>query len=389
MEKFKQINHPTSVFIDSQVFLSEACNFNEGGVFFNLKKQVDNGFVRFLTSKIVKSEVKGHLRKNVSEMFMKIDENLKDRKLAVLRESKCLKDISKHLEGTSKSTMADEAIAVFDDYLLSVKAEDLDTKTINIDRILDDYFTGNPPFGENKKKHEFPDAFNISMVEAYSAKNGDVLVVSGDDDYANVDGIHVYKTLASMLDKVNFDQSKSGINQQVKDYLNTKTQDVFEEVKTMLMDEAFGFRVDGTTSDHDHTCFGFEYDETELQSVEVKNLFDINVVDIDEAENLITIMAECDVTFDFNCYFFDEENSFWDGVDKEYVYECYGKNNEIHNAKVQITLSISFDELDDDYYFDLENVDIDRDIEFNEFTLEEDRRERIDVGRPWEHDDLL
>jgi len=60
----------------------------------------------------------------------------------------------------------------------------LNAENVNIDEIFLNYFKGEPPFSEGKKKHEFPDAFIIKTLEIYARKNRTrICILSRDNDF--------------------------------------------------------------------------------------------------------------------------------------------------------------------------------------------------------------
>ncbi len=70
----------------------------------------------------------------------------------------------------------------------SMFCDDLSINVLPIDNvqpavIMDAYFGTKPPFGEGKKKSEFPDAFAAQALEDWcKAKEQKMVVVSGDGD---------------------------------------------------------------------------------------------------------------------------------------------------------------------------------------------------------------
>ena len=59
-----------------------------------------------------------------------------------------------------KKTIHQRAKDIFAKFLEDCKVERLDTGSINLEEILEDYFAVRPPFeNSEKKKKEFPDAF--------------------------------------------------------------------------------------------------------------------------------------------------------------------------------------------------------------------------------------
>jgi hypothetical protein len=81
-----------------------------------------------------------------------------------------------------KVTLAD-----WDTFLKNFTVEKLGYKDIDLEQIMESYDRQQPPFGTGDKRKEFPDAFAIAAVAAYSkANNTPVAVVSADPDIKKV-----------------------------------------------------------------------------------------------------------------------------------------------------------------------------------------------------------
>lgn len=75
----------------------------------------------------------------------------------------------------------------FDEFCKQTKAMHLPAKGLDVAAVLDDYFEQKPPFGEGKKKSEFPDAFTAQLLINWRAgRSRKVIVVSGDRDWAAI-----------------------------------------------------------------------------------------------------------------------------------------------------------------------------------------------------------
>ena len=262
----KKMKFPLSVFVDSQAFIQEANDFSDVGKFALLKKHRDDGKVKLLTSVIVEGEVKNHIESKVMEALKNLQNLARKPELAILRERLQLKNLST----LKPDEEVKEAINIFNDYISNMEAVYLDLKSIDLTAVIDSYFSGTPPF-VGKKKHEFPDALNISMLCKYSEKIGPVYVVSGDKDFAKIklEDIVVLDKLSAFLDYL---YSAEAITTQAKDYINSKSvlKDIYEKVREKIFNMDDKLKVDGRDCDR-HGCYdGVEYDEVELIFVSAK-----------------------------------------------------------------------------------------------------------------------
>lgn len=368
------LEFPLAVFIDTQVFINESYDFSEKGKLGLLKKQIDNGKVELLTTEIVTREVERHMKDDIGKCLVKLNKVLSDRRLAVFREG----HYSEFFKNIDSSAMISNAIQKFNDYLSNVGVILLDVSDVDLCSVIDKYFLGEPPFGEAHKKNEFPDAFNVSLLNNYSCRNGKVYVVSGDRDFSNIANMHCFNTLNELLDAINSQDDE--ISRLSKDYVNSLDiqNKIFNNVKEQLLDVGCELYVDGTDTDRKGVPYGIEYSNTELKSVFVQNLTELEVVDIDYACNIITIMTICKAELEFTCTFFDEENSIWNSDNKEYEHVYYGIMDEIHNALIPITIYLAFQNEDEDINFNIDEINVDTNLEFNQYTLQKYGRCRID-----------
>jgi hypothetical protein len=363
------LNFPIFVFIDSQVFISEAYNFGTKGNFDYLQKHVNDKKITLITSDIVTHEVERHIEKDVSASIKKIKPEISGRGLAIFKGSP-------YQISLDESLMIDYALTRFRKYLSDAQFQHIEICTVDLNAVLDDYFNGSKPFGENNKKSEFPDAFNLSMLRAYSQKNNcKVYIVSGDNDFSNIDGLYQFKSLGELLDKINKQDQKLYL--QLKDYLanNDINQNILGKIESYLLN--VDFEIDGMDFDRRGRTGGYDYEDIEQLSATPNELTDVKIVDIDYEKHIIMCTIFCDADLEFDCSFFDEERSYWDSEDKEYAFQHYGTMRELHNITLYVTISISFENVNSVISFNIEDLEIKiTNINLNQFTLQS--RERTD-----------
>ena len=362
---------PIHVFIDTQVYISESYNFNEKGRLNFFNKQVFDNKIIHLTSDIVIEEVEKHIRKDIEEATERYNALINGRNLAIFRGS-----ASTPFQNIDNLQMTEEAISIFHKYLSDTKVLKLSIDTIDLNSVISDYFKANPPFGMKKdKKSEFPDAFNLSMIRKYAEHNPPVIIVSGDADFSEEKNISCFETLGELLDAIN---SQDEITQKVKDYLKSQRQYVFDKVESDLLDIGFEIEVDGRNVGRKGDWDGFEYEESELLSVTPIDYYNIEVVGVDHEDRIITAIFECITKLELNCSFFDEANSIWDSVDKEYANTYYGTIHESHRTAVESIISIAFDDKDKNAKFEIEDIEVDVNIKLDQYTLQKNGRRRTD-----------
>lgn len=376
------LEFPLSVFVDTQVFIKESYDFSTKGKFALLEKQISSGKAHLLTSEIVKGEVERHIKEDVCKGLEKLQSTLSDRRLAIFREG----SYSAIFGEIDISAMTESALKTFNDYLTKTGAIFLDIDDVDLRSVVTDYFSAKPPFGEGHKKSEFPDAFNISMLQEYSTQCGKIYVVSNDGDFSNAENVCCFKTLNELLDAIN---SQDKISSQIKNYLTSENvlKHIYSQVEDDLLDVGSELDVDGTDTDRKGVSSGYEYDEIELLSVSHQKLTELEVVDIDYIDNTITIMTNCKLKLEFSCSFFDEENSMWDSEDKEYAHACHGTMHEFHNALIPVEIRVAFDKDNESISFDVDEIIVDTNIKFDQYTLQKDGRNRTDNPYSYWEDD--
>lgn len=79
----------------------------------------------------------------------------------------------------------------WENFLKNFTVENLGYKDVDLEQIMESYDRQQPPFGEGNKRKEFPDAFAVAMVAAYSkATKTQVAVVSADPDIKKACALH-------------------------------------------------------------------------------------------------------------------------------------------------------------------------------------------------------
>ena len=374
-EKNTQLEFPLDVFVDTQIFINQNFNISEKSKLGSLKKQVKKGAINFLTSEIIVEEAHKHIQENIERKINEINKIFNSREITILRDSK----YNKYFENFKTEEMVKEAISQFQNYLDEVEAKYLDIDSIELRAILDDYFNDRKPFGAGKKKYEFPDAFNISMLMGFKRDNKPIYVISGDRDFEGVEGIVLYQNIDELLNRINIDKL---IAQKALRYINNINDNVTEEIKRQFFDDQQKIEVDGFEYDRKGIVGGYEYDEIELQNVNLIDIISSEVIDYNFEEQKLKITIQCLVEFVFDCTFFDEENSVWDSVDKEYLTKEYGLIKENHNKEIELMVNLSYKNEKEDSYieFYVENIIVDTMQKFTQRTLNNKGRQIINYS---------
>ena len=365
------LNHPISIFLDTNIFISQKYDFSDtkNSDFNNLVKMVNDGKIKLYISQIVEHEVKKHIKEDIFEIFKEVK---KSRNIV-------LKKISKNYLQTlvlsnlfsfynlKKDDISEEIISKFDKFLKDSKVCKLDCKNIDPQQIIVDYMDSNPPFeNKEKKKYEFPDAFMIAKLKRSFNEKNPIYVITKDEGFKkaieNIAGLEgKYDNLKDVFDLIN---RENEIYNEIKEFLSnsTHTTEILEKLKEEIKDklESNSIEVDGMRYDRKGICGGFEYEDTEIENVDINN-FEFKSVDMITDDEVI-VSVEVNTLILVICSFLDEENSIWDPEEKEYMFSTWKNIKEKHEVDINCELTFSIvnsDEKNQERNYELENIDVD------------------------------
>ena len=173
---------PTSLYIDTQVFVQNGCRVNTRA-FTRLLNTFVKGGIRLLIPTILERELLRHYQRTASDVADKLSSAAN--RLCELKKNYQFKFLSL-VELPANDLQAkcyDEMIHQWEKFKEHFVVEELPTVG-NLEDVVDWYFKEEPPFSDPKKPKEFPDAFVLSALEHYHKEhNANIAVVSGDGDF--------------------------------------------------------------------------------------------------------------------------------------------------------------------------------------------------------------
>ena len=178
------------VFLDTSEYVS--CNFDyENSLFQALKTRIDDGQVFLGITKVTASEVNNKIHEEVLKAKQALQKARKDAR--ILRNSKNIK-IGNLFTELDAEALEKELIGQFEKYLKEFKVEILGYDELDVEKVFSLYFSQKAPFGKGKKKHEFPDAFSLEIMEGWAESESSIVyVVSKDKDLK--EGVKNYSKL--------------------------------------------------------------------------------------------------------------------------------------------------------------------------------------------------
>ena len=168
---------PTSIFIDTEVFFRANLNFETKSLK-SLRETFARGELRLLISPIMERELIGHFQDRASKVAGKLINAHKVHPVKLLS----LQDLPSREE--LESRCLDELMRQWREFKQHFLVEELPFGG-KVEEVFSWYFDGDPPFGQGKKKHEFPDAFVLSALDDYNKEHeANIAVISKDGDFA-------------------------------------------------------------------------------------------------------------------------------------------------------------------------------------------------------------
>ena len=235
--------------------------------------------------------------------------------------------------------------------------------------IFKEYFETLPPFSDKKdKKSEFPDAFIIDSVKKHIKKSHykNILIISGDEDWSNA-----FKDMGRVSCCSSINEAMTLI--QNADKILPMIEDNMEEI------------LDSIQSDAECECFDirefYEIEDLNIESVTALELNDIIPLRISNDE--VLFQGKAKLAVDGNVRYMDENNSFYDREDYQYLFITY-KDLSFRGAEAEVDCEITMEispEADDATCYNIKtkiirnwNIELDLDgaeVEEHECTDEE------------------
>ena len=222
-----------AITIDTNIFIRNSLNL-DGGLLGQLT-QFKDGPVKLLLSDIVVKEVKKHLIDKLKEVGNKLNVAVNN---AVFLKFVPEND-GKELLETARSSPSYEDIVDnrLERFISDTGAEIVQSDAIDINYLIETYFSSSPPFAHTgKKKNEFPDAIALLALENWAEKNQTkILAISNDkgwEEYAsNSNWIDIEENLDSALFRFQVH------GQAVSDFMAGVVSDLVRGNKPEMMEE--------------------------------------------------------------------------------------------------------------------------------------------------------
>jgi hypothetical protein len=245
-----------------------------------------------------------------------------------------------------------------EDFIAHSKVTVIPVNGIPVDEVFALYFNRKAPFGDSKKKNEFPDAFTLLALERWCQENNMTMyVVSQDNDlktYCQYSSALLWLEKASdFVNLVTFHDEK--LAPFVRDLLARNSTVLEEAIKQVFVD--LGFFLDDQQG---------EVDEVTVTNVEIT---DEALIEVSEQHAVVeltaTVAFEADVSYD------DLATASYDSEDKVLIpWRTIRKTVE---QEEEITVDVSLNlALDNQDLFDIDALEVDMDRRFGIGVTAED-----------------
>lgn len=303
------------VFIDTQSFVNAGLHF-DGPAFKSFRKYCDTDELIHVSTSVVVREVKSKIELSVKDAISAIKTfRRKARLLSSLDDGK----IKSLFEDISEEEIYAKSEDVFDEFLDACSTQIVQANAIDSEDLLSLYFDKKPPFGDGKKKAEFPDAISILSLKSYLQNQEKIYIVSNDSDlkaYCAEDPAFIsVDSLDKLLDI--YTTHTNIRHNQVRQYFFENEESIKEKISDFL---------EGCDVYNSSTWEDAEVDG----GLTVTNIGDIDpsVLFIDDEES--QIMFEIDVEFEVTVTGPDFNNGIYDREDDRiYTFDSTSRTSTI------------------------------------------------------------
>jgi hypothetical protein len=376
---------PRLVALDTQVFESQNFNYNSK-VFRTLVELAQQEKIRLLLTSVTLHEIRAHITEGAVLTSTAIEQAINDlkkkrfkpqgntKRVKISANSDLLKEFKEKVQDIAPNfdQINQELLDKLEAFL-----QETDFKIIEVDRvsvvdIFENYFSGTPPFGEGKKKYEFPDAFALLALQKEAEdRNKIIYVVSGDSDWENFcssrENLSLIGTLDELLETIIRETDSDEVDECYELY-SDKEDEIKEYIQNKFSALNFSIDLSGTSLIE----WGSEEIEVEVNSVDIIASSLVNIDDSDADQPSVVFELEAEVHYDAKVSYESLEYAIYDREDDRY----YGVETidtvftQSLKLNVEVTLTLFRDK---DYSLcdaDIEDITIDPNNTLGEIVID-------------------
>lgn len=302
------------VYLDTNVYIGAKYKFDSGKMT-TLKNLVNAGKVTVLYSNAISGEVIKHIEDDVTNNVTSYNRAIRKNMLALKEDNVC------EIEELKVENLVTSVIDKFMNFLSLDGVKEIPLNPLDVDKLFENYFAGNPPF-EEKKPNEFKDAIMINAVKNYQKSIREQICVVSDDKgfreafLGNSDFV-TFRYLGDFFKYCNEKFEKNKITECVEE--NIKNGKFAKVLKEYL---------------YNYDIWIDYYEQWECND---KEIFDISsqLLYIEKIEDKIyaVILNQVDISIDIT--YRDENMSYYDKEENKYLFENYIHAIEKHRANIE------------------------------------------------------
>ena len=294
------------VFLDTQIFVEQKFNFKSPGLH-RLGKLGNLKEIDILISDVVDKEVRSKIDETLHKIEISKNKLLKE--INFLNQKKLKAEIEKALPN---GTLLKMGVKQWDDYQKKSKIKILSSQEISIQKLLDFYFKGLPPFKGKKNKNEFLDAISLLSLLHWSEGRVDkIYIISRDKGIEifckeNRKYIHIPQ-LSNFLDIYNKNQEK--LTNILSQSINNEIGYIKKNIEIAFVNCEFNYIDD----------LELEVVDVQVEKIEIEN---IDIIDIPakSKNKYVCINIITYITYFAHLSGPDYSSSVWDSEDKTHIF---------------------------------------------------------------------
>jgi hypothetical protein len=330
-----------NVFLDTEAFRSTSFNYGSTP-FRKLTELAQADEIRVFITDITLKEMKALIREEVAKAIRA--QQSFEQKAYIIRNCRS-KLIRARLEPLDPNKVEMELLRQLKRFLKDAKVIVLCTNRVKIADVFDRYFAMESPFGPDRKKNEFPDAFAVAAVRDCCTKDKqEIYIVSADPDMRAVCGdgaLHSVEKLAEFLDLVASHNER--LVAFVKEQISNVQKEIINDIERQF--EELGF----VLQDHDG-----DVDDVTVVKV-VLGEMDI----LEAADDEATLETEAEVTFEAELSYGDEGTAIYDSEDKTVSYINHVRETVTRTEYISVEINVLYEDRDPSS-FEINDVSIER-----------------------------
>ncbi|MES9902150.1 MAG: PIN domain-containing protein [Sedimenticola sp.] len=276
------------------------------------------------------------------EIIAGLDEATRKSKRAIAntrKEARVLKNLDNELSSAlfapfDREDIKGKLVSKLENYMAQIHVRELDYDGSDPGKIFELYFSQQAPFGEGKKKSEFPDAFALSILSEWGlSEEKTVLIASSDGDFKNGAkhflNVEYVGNLQELLERIAYEFDE--LPTVAKTACKTLTNDIEQNVSEDFLNLGF------VLNDQDG-----DVDDTRILNISLEtHLLHVRALNEEETEAMFDLVATIDYEVDLS--YGDQNTAIYDSEEGKLIYmeTAYETVQQIDILQGELTITIN------------------------------------------------